>query len=341
VTLWLDDYRSPDPPAIKPNALEVDGDKVDAVRNPKFVIMRDKLRRGRNVITVQCYNEQGGRGQATVAVDFDDGIKAQRNLHALCVGINNYSKVKGWEFENLNFSRPDAEEMDKVFRQHKGSALYRAAEVAKPLLDGDATAKAIVARLKSFKKVQRDDWFILFLSGHGHAKESGQGYEPGSFFYLCSDSNKKTPTSILTSRQLYDILAAIPCRKLVILDTCHSGAVDSNPLRDLMRDGVPFLIFSSCDPKQSSLEPLVRDDGTIAGEIRHGFFTQSILETIRSSAEAKGRNRMQRITARDLADSIRRRLKSILVEYKQREDAQTPVFLPERLPTDLEVLCRP
>jgi WD40 repeat protein len=339
VTLWLDDYRSPDPPAIKPKSMEVDGVKVDAVREPRFVIKRANLRRGLNQITVQCYNDQGGRGQATVNVDFDDGIKAQRNLHALCVGINNYSKVRGWEFENLNFSRPDAEEMDRVFRQHKGCALYRAADVAKPLLDGKATAKEIVARLKAFKNVKRDDWFILFLSGHGHAKENAQGYEPGSFFYVCTDSNRNSPTSVLTSKQLYDILAAIPCRKLVILDTCHSGAVDSNPLRDLMRDGVPFLIFSSCDPKQSSLEPFV-DKGEVKGRLRHGFFTESILETIQSSAAAGGRNRMQLVTAHDLAVSIRKRLKAILVEYKQEEDAQTPVFLPERLP-DLEVLCRP
>jgi len=120
VILWRDDYRFPKPPQVN---------KLGVVDEPKFVIPRDQLRRGPNQITVQCYNEQGGRGQVTVPVTFDDGTKAVRNLHALCVGINNYSAVQGWEFEDLNFARPDAEEMDRVFRQQNNSGLFIKADV--------------------------------------------------------------------------------------------------------------------------------------------------------------------------------------------------------------------
>jgi hypothetical protein len=327
VILWRDDYRYPNPPTIN---------KAGEVSDPKFTIPRTQLRRGANQITVQCYNAQGGRGQATVNVVFDDGTKAQRNLHALCIGINDYSAVRGWGFRNLNFSRPDAEEMDRIFRQQADSQLYIKAAVGKPLLDKQATAKAIADRLKVFKKVKPDDWFVLFLSGHGHAKEKGdEGYEPGSFFYLCADSNRKNDTTVLSSRQLYDLLSQIPCRKVVFLDTCRSGDVASNPLRDLTRDGVPLLIFSSCDISQEALEPLKG-----VGRIQHGFFTQSILETLKPSADAEGKRRLQPVSARELADSIRGKLQEILREYKQPENSQTPVFLLGAFP-NVDVLCRP
>jgi serine/threonine protein kinase/WD40 repeat protein len=71
VTLWLDDYRPGQQPAIGATTM-IDGKKVDIVDDEKFVIPRGQLRQGINHVTVQCYNEQGGRGQATVDVEFND-----------------------------------------------------------------------------------------------------------------------------------------------------------------------------------------------------------------------------------------------------------------------------
>jgi WD40 repeat protein len=324
VIIWLDDYRYPDPPKIA-QTVAVDGIQVPAVVAPNFVIKREELRRGNNRITVQCYNDQGGRGQTNpIDVFFDDGLAPQRDLHALCVGINDYSNMTPPQ-KSLSFSKPDAEEMARVFREHAGSSLYKAVEVADPLTNEQATAKKITARLQQFKnKVKRDDWFILFLSGHGSARQSQAGYQPGSFFYACTDSDIDDPDTVLSSRQLYEILSQIKCRKLIILDTCHSGDVASNPVRDLMRDGVPWLIFSSCDPKQESNEPIKG-----AGRVQHGFFTECILETIRPSGKGKRQFRRQPITAGKLADSIRSKMQDLLVEYEVKKGAknyQTPVF---------------
>jgi WD40 repeat protein len=325
VTLWLDDYRPPQQPEINATAM-IEGQKVPVVDYAKkrFIVPRGELRRGSNHVTVQCYNEQGGRGQFSIDVNFNDGTKIQRDLHALCVGISNYSGVRGWpQLKSLNFPSDDAAEIDRILRQHSGTPLYKNTDVAKPLLDKKATQDAIVEQLKAFKgKVKRDDWFILFLAGHGAATEKGaDGYEPGSFFYLCADSNRKVPGSVLTSRELYKHLAEIPCRKMVILDTCHSGDVASNPVRDLMRDGIPWLIFSSCDPKQSSNEPKER-----TGDIRHGLFTECILETISSSDKAAGKRRQKLVTAGSLANAIQLKLPKLLRKFDADENVQTPVF---------------
>ena len=165
--------------------------------------------------------------------------------------------------------------------------------IMKPSGGGEPTGRIAEQIRETGRLARRDDWFILFLSGHGAAREKGEdGYLPGSFFYVCADSDLDKSATLLTSRQLYEILAEIKCRKLLILDTCHSGDVASNPVRDLMRDGIAWLIFSSCDPKQQSNEPAKG-----IGRVRHGFFTECILETIKPAANAGGRRRLQLITA--------------------------------------------
>jgi serine/threonine protein kinase/WD40 repeat protein len=71
VTLFLDDYRYPSPPRANKMAV-IQGVKVPVVDEPRFIIPRHELRRGTNPIIVQCYNDQGGRGQATVNVELND-----------------------------------------------------------------------------------------------------------------------------------------------------------------------------------------------------------------------------------------------------------------------------
>jgi WD40 repeat protein len=326
VTLWLDDYRYDKPLRVN---------KAGEVNEPKLVVPRGSLRHGLNRITLLGYNAQGGRGQATVAVDFDDGKPVVRDLHALCVGINDYRRARkrfGSWLKNLSCSRNDAEEMKRVLDQQKGSRLYRESYV-ELLEEEEATARGIAARLRKLGgKVGRDDWFVLFLSGHGHARGKGSVYEPGTFYYLCSDSDVARPETMLTSRELYNLLASIPCRKLIVLDTCRSGDVASNPIRDLTRDGVPLLIFSSCDATQQAFEPTPEYG-------KHGLFTQCLLRALADSSAGKGKKRLRAVTARDLALSIRDELPKLLHALAP-EETQTPVFYPP-LPPPLLVLCKP
>jgi WD40 repeat protein len=344
VVVWLDDVRLP--LALKPDRLGVIDRKVKIDR--KYLLF------GANRITVQCYNEAGGRGQKEVLdsdrkpIEYLAGIKADRDLYALCVGINDYSKAKGDRPENLYCSEPDAREMARVLKQHEGSILYKKSTV-EWIPQDRATATEILKRLGELRrKVRREDWLVLFLSGHGNAERNDSNEPvPGSFYYVCADHDSKKPSTKLTSRQLYEVLAEIPCRKLVILDTCHSGDVAVNPLRDLMRDGVPFLVFSSCSASQSSLEP--KPGSKLPPGIgKHGLFTQCLLDTLEDSEQAAKKKRSRPVTARDLAVAVRSGVPLLIkrLNLKGPEYDQTPVFLaaqddPEDLPPPLFVLCKP
>jgi hypothetical protein len=322
INLWLNDYKYP--VALKPDVRGV-------VEVARLVIKRSELRHGHNVLTLQAYNVEGGRGQDSRTVDFDDGTRPVRTLRALCVGISDYTQIKGYDVGSLKCPRNDADEMSRVLLQHADSRLYSRV-IVRSLLDDKATAAEIIKQLHELGREARpDDWLVLFLSGHGHALSKEGAYQPGSFFYVCTNTQRGKPETHLTSRRLYDALAEVRCSKLLIVDCCHSGDVASNPLRDLSREGVPFLILSACKNDQAALEP--KKGG-------HGLFTQSLLETIADSTTARGKRRARELRANAIGASIRRRLPDLLARYKEEADVQTPEFLPRDLTGDA-VLCKP
>jgi hypothetical protein len=122
-----------------------------------------------------------------------------------------------------------------VLKQQKGSPLFDDS-IVEVVPETQATAAEIAARMKKIgRKVKPNDWFVLFLSGYGFADEE----KPGSFFYVCADSDRAKADSVLTSRRLDEVLMGIRGRKLIILDTSSASAVVGDPIPALTRDGFP------------------------------------------------------------------------------------------------------
>src|SRR5438477_7025550 len=79
-------------------------------------------------------------------------------------------------------------------------------------------------------------------------------------------------SSSITSDILYEKLAAIQGRKVVILDACHSGEAAANPVRSLVPGGQGPIIIASCDRNQSSFED--------PKDKKHGLFTYALIEAL-------------------------------------------------------------
>jgi hypothetical protein len=303
----------------------------------KLTIPRARLHQGLTEIKVVCYNAEGGRGQAETSVEFYDAARGKPDLYALCVGINNYRKIKGFgpEIKDLRLAVKDAEVMAEVFRQHTESRTFRHSRVDL-VPQKEASAGEILRRLEALgKKVKPDDWLVVFLSGHGRSDD-----EPGSFAYICANSDRRDSKSQLGAAALHRALAGIRCRKLILLDACRSGDVKSPPDRDLSRDGGDFLIFTACKGYQSALEPkaaAVRPGGKL---LDHGLFTQGLLAALGEPAKVGKDGRQAPITARELADTVSATIEELLGPGSQ--DTQEPDFLPERarMPR-VRVLSRP
>ncbi|MFC1654867.1 caspase family protein, partial [Myxococcota bacterium] len=140
-----------------------------------------------------------------------------------------------------------------------------------------ATVKSIKTALKQMSSLKPGSLAIIFLAGHGVKDE-----RTGKYYYLTRNSRFEKPaTAGLDWKIFQDLLSRVKCRVVLLLDTCHSGAISeetivrndelvSNMLAD-ERSGV--LIFTAAKGRQESVES--PDLGT--GE---GLFTWTILEAL-------------------------------------------------------------
>jgi WD40 repeat protein len=308
--LWLDDYRYP---------VKLQPDARGEIKLPRLVIPRLQLRDGPNLLSLVAFNAEGGRGQQRLEVQYRGKAPRPAKLYALCVGLRDY---RGVGLTPLIGAPEDARALAEVLRQHEKSTLYSSSTVTLLVDEKKTTPTAILAELGKLKKrARREDLVVLFLGGHGNARRNA----PGSYYFVCANAKG----SYLTGKQLRSALADLPSRKLVILDTCHSGDVPSNPVRDLTPDGSPLIVFSACKEDQESRE---HDE--------QGLFTQCLIEALGGRSLPAGKSRTNPVKAEELARYVRKRLPELLRKLSEPETAQQPEFYPER-ELRIPVLCKP
>jgi CHAT domain-containing protein len=141
-----------------------------------------------------------------------------RRLWAVIVGINAYPGGVG-KLKPLHHAVNDAREFRDLLIAEFGFAKER----VKYLEDADATAKNLAEAFSQWLPEQQldpRDGLVIFFAGHGLAEE-----QDGYLAAVDSDlaSVEKTCLSVAKMREQ---LTALPCRhKLVILDSCYSGAL--------------------------------------------------------------------------------------------------------------------
>lgn len=128
-------------------------------------------------------------------------------------------------------------------------------------------------------KVKRTDILLVLISGHGENHQiRGFGFKTprGSIPWISPDKTKKSRS--------FEALAAIPCRKLILLDACQSGgtvqALWGIPSwkNDAIRGWTEFqaMTFSSSSKDQFSYEH---------PQIGHSYFTSALLKAFEGEAD--------------------------------------------------------
>lgn len=143
----------------------------------------------------------------------------------------------------------------------------------------DATITDLRGRLGD---VRPQDVLITFIAGHGIA----QGDE---YYFLPPDPELTDVRASLIERlgvpwRIFRRLAAVPCRKLFLLDTCHSGNalfLATDPLYHQKHAVRPIkrtqsVVVSATDVGQNSYEE---------ESLEHGLFTYSLLKALDGSAD--------------------------------------------------------
>jgi hypothetical protein len=294
VMLVLNDFRANEKLEIpKP-------DPKTGLQVAKLEIPLKELRHGKNRITLMAVNEDGGRGEATFDVVYDKLKPTDKvRLFALCVGVNKYKAVQpaGW-FGNLRCPENDAAELAEVFQDQNNTPLYKSVEVKKLLGEEVKVTRTLI--LDNLRQLARtagpDDWLVVFLAGHGNVKYNDKDNPvPETFYFVPADANRKNDQSLLYGSELARELAKINCKKLLILDACHSGSLACSTLRSLMPDNIPILILVACQDSEESNEPL-------AGFGDHGLFTDALLDVLGRKKDPG--KRIQPITGPEIAESL-------------------------------------
>lgn len=237
------------------------------------------------------------------------------NLYILSIGVSEY---KNRDY-NLKYADSDAEAITRIFKLQE-KYLYNRVEV-KLLKNQDATKDNILDELDWLEKeVTQKDVAILFLAGHGINDHKGAYY----FLNYEVELNRlrRTATKWI---EFEDIVKTLPSKVLLLIDTCHAGAIMGNRKRDivgaikeLMSTGSGQIIMSATTGGSYSLE----DE-----EWEHGVFTKAIIEALEEFKACKSSNK-KTITIKDLEHYVTHRVKE-LTGGEQKPTTIIPESVPD------------
>ena len=335
VELWVNDYRY----------------KVwDGLQRKNFsenvAIPPDAFRNGANQVSVMTFNAAGGRAEDVRFVKNPiDSVRP--NLLTLAVGINDYTENRKIStgtraFGDLKSAVNDAEKLNGTLENFLGSNKFFPEGFTALRVNSKANRAALLADLEKHRTTAKpNDWLVVFFAGHGDLIMPGEtkgeilpdlpNGRRGAFagnsglFFMCGPnySPLKPAETGLSSEELYETLAKINCRKLVLLDACHSGqASDANMLRRFIPTSQGPMVMAACEQGELSYEDPA---------FGHGLFTYAILEALgpkmRAASTAGGT-----LTTNGLFGYVRGRMPQLLVKIGKRDDLQNPISFPQTLP---------
>ena len=217
-------------------------------------------------------------------------------LYLLAAGVDRYRDA---QIPQLNTPVAHTKALSRLL-QSRASSLYQVETTA--LLDERATRPAWTFLTQHSAELLRetatpDDLLVFYLSGHGVQSASGEGYH-----FITSDADFADTMAgrfadCLSFQDLAQF-ADISCRKLVVLDTCHSGAIQPMRHRE-MKLAVRVL-------QDDLLLTLAASDGS--EEAVEGRFSTRLLEALAGAADRRGGNRDGIVVLNELIDYLQQKV---------------------------------
>jgi len=204
-------------------------------------------------------------------------------LYVLAVGVSAYRNPD----YRLHFAAKDADDFAAVVQKQKG-ALYSDV-IVKLLTDENAGRDEVLAGFDWLQKqVTPKDVGIVLIAGHGINDERGNYY----YLPVNADIDKLDATGV-PFRMIKAHLANLHGKGLLLVDTCHSGAVmgkrpgmstdNTAILNELSSAEYGLVVIASSTGKQFSFENAAWGNGA---------FTKALVEGLGGRADLKKRGRI-------------------------------------------------
>lgn len=251
------------------------------------------------VITLTAREGARASEPASLKLRWDGAKPGQARLprlRAMFVGTNAYTSPN---LKPLRFAAKDAMDLDKFFKSQAGRT-YSNVETR---LLADGKRSDILDALEWLEKGSAEgDINMIFLAGHGVTDEQQH------FYYMAADSDpEKARASGVSRDELLRTIRNLKGARVVMLDTCHSGAtmdampgeskVDMNRLANELGDrSLGVFLYASALGRQSSFEH--PDWG-------NGAFTKALLEGLGGAAD---REKVGFVETDELGLYVRRRV---------------------------------
>ncbi|MCI4666526.1 MAG: caspase family protein [Bacteroidia bacterium] len=213
-------------------------------------------------------------GARSTKLKFKYVILGKPNLYIISIGPET----------DLQFTKQDADDFANLFKSQGGVGsrkIFDKVEVF-PIIGDKASPTEIKATIETFQtKYQTDnlkanDLIMVFISSHGFMKEN-------DFFIQATGYRASAwkAYSISYKSDIIDLLDPIPCKKVILIDACHSGGAQKNSLNPLevqqaiktlnkVRDG--FVTITSSSQDEFSYED---------SRWRNGAFTEALVKGLR------------------------------------------------------------
>jgi hypothetical protein len=298
------------------------------------------LRSGDNALVAQVRNPEGARADSPT-VTIPGTLRSRRpRIYGLFVGVQDYSgavvgRKRDHAVANLYFPVADAKAIHQAWMRQGKTKLYDGIS-AKVLLEKDVRHETLVeAILKASAGAGPDDLFVLFLAGHGYAKEIGrQVFEPATFTFVCPnfDSNRPYETG-LHCAELSNLIARIPCRKLVLLDCCHSGS--TSVIREMTPEAMGPVIIAACAANESAHD---------IPYLGHGAFSNALVEALGERFAVADEDKDRVLSVQELFSYVSKRVQRTVMLSRSLlgDDAiQTPQALIPPAAARMSIVCQP
>lgn len=172
---------------------------------------------GENVIKLVHKSTGKPLSNGALIVDY---IPKRYNLHLISIGIPH---------DDLQFTTKDAGDLAKIF-ETQGGKLFKEVDIHLFNTPESTTTNALRFAIQDIandyflrEKIQPGDMIILYISSHGfQVNETSDEFRIAS-----SDFNwlYKQQTSLDFRGDVINVLNSLPCKKLILLDACYSGAI--------------------------------------------------------------------------------------------------------------------
>jgi hypothetical protein len=305
-----------------------DGVKMEEVsmkgsKNSKTFEVKVQLEEGLNILQAVVDNQTTSSKTEPLKILY---TPSKPNLHVLSIGVPS---------TDLKYTVQDARDMARLFQQTASSnQAYGHIFIDSLVRENQTTKTAILKNLRKLiyrykdQQISEQDVLLIFISSHGLSSDEGKFRIAASDF----DSPFQKETSLDFEQEIIRYLKEINCRKLFLIDACHSGGAAGSlyneqttansliQLADRFTGGINLLM--SCQANEYSYE----DD-----KWQNGAFTESILEVFSGFMERPEEydlNSDQQLDVSELFHSINQEVPRLVKKKKPNTQTdQTPLLI--------------